>query len=92
VSGIGQDLLVPVPAQLFRKVSPLGLYYARAAQWGNVYTEDVGDLFEQYVGRQLRQSRMDVPTGFQSSTASLPPCRRLPQSRAFTNLIDLQAF
>jgi hypothetical protein len=91
VSGIGQDLLVPVPAELFREVSPLGLYYARAAQWGNVF-KDVGDLFEQYVGRQLRQSRMDVPTGFQSSTASLPPCRRLRQSRAFTNLIDLQAF
>jgi len=36
-----------------RGSGPLGLYYARAAQWGNFF-EDVGDLFEQYVGRQLR--------------------------------------
>jgi hypothetical protein len=55
VAGIGPELLVPVPAQLFRKISPLGLYYAGAARWGNSFTEDVGDLFEQYVGRQLQQ-------------------------------------
>ncbi len=55
VAGIGQELLVPVPAQLFRKISPLGLYYSGAAKWGNSFTEDVGDLFEQYVGRQLEQ-------------------------------------
>jgi hypothetical protein len=47
--------LIPVPAHLFRKISPLGLYYSGAAKWGNRFTEDVGDLFEQYVGRQMQQ-------------------------------------
>jgi hypothetical protein len=55
VAGIGPELLIPVPAQLFRKISPLGLYYSGAAKWGNRFTEDAGDLFEQYVGRQLQQ-------------------------------------
>ena len=55
VAGLGPELLVPVPAQLFRKISPLGLYYSGVAKWGNSFTEDVGDLFEQYVGRQLAQ-------------------------------------
>jgi hypothetical protein len=54
VSGIGTDLLVPVPGQVIRKVSPLGIWYSGFARWGNSFAEDVGDLFEQYVGRQLR--------------------------------------
>jgi hypothetical protein len=54
VSGIGTELLVPVPGQVIRKVSPLGIWYSGFARWGNPFAEDVGDLFEQYVGRQLR--------------------------------------
>lgn len=54
VAGIGTELLIPVPAQLFRKISPLGLYYSGVKKWENRFSEDVGDLFEQYVGRQLR--------------------------------------
>jgi hypothetical protein len=55
VAGIVAEYLIPVPAQLFRKVSPLGLYYSGVSQWGNAFAEDVGELFEQYVGRQLGQ-------------------------------------
>lgn len=55
VAGIGRELLVPVPAQLFRKISPLGVYYSGVDTWGNSFAEDVGDLFEQYVGRQLQR-------------------------------------
>jgi hypothetical protein len=54
VSRIGTDLLVPVPGQVIRKVCPLGIWYAGFARWGNPFAEDVGDLFEQYVGRQLQ--------------------------------------
>jgi len=55
VAGILTEYLIPVPAQLFRKVSPLGLYYTGVSQWDNAFAEDVGELFEQYVGRQLQQ-------------------------------------
>ena len=54
VSGIGTDLLIPVPGQVIRKVSPLGIWYSGVARWGNTFAEDVGNLFEQYVGRQLQ--------------------------------------
>jgi hypothetical protein len=54
VSGIGTDLLVPVPGQVIRKVSPLGIWYSGYERWGNPFAEDIGDLFEQYVGRQLK--------------------------------------
>jgi hypothetical protein len=47
------DLLAPVLGQIFSKISPLGVYYAGAKLWGNSFTDDIGDLFEQYIGRQL---------------------------------------
>ena len=31
------------------------MYYSGAKKWHSSFTEDVGDLFEQYVGRQLQQ-------------------------------------
>lgn len=53
VAGISNELLVPSILLVLRKISPLGVYYAGAKKWGNSFTDDVGDLFEQYVGRQL---------------------------------------
>ena len=53
VSGIGNALLVPVPMQVIRKISPLGIWYAGFDRWGDAFAEDVGDLFQQYVGRLL---------------------------------------
>jgi hypothetical protein len=51
---LNNRLLVPVPLQVIRKISPVGLWYAGFDRWGNSFAEDVGDLFEQYVGRVLR--------------------------------------
>jgi hypothetical protein len=51
---LNNRLMVPVPLQVIRKVSPVGLWYAGFDRWGNSFAEDVGDLFEQYVGRVLR--------------------------------------
>jgi hypothetical protein len=51
---LGHRLLVPVPLQVIRKVSPVGLWYSGIDRWGNSFAEDVGDLFQQYVGRVLR--------------------------------------
>lgn len=54
ISGVVDKLLIPVAPVITRKVSPQGIYYAGVAKWGNSFAEDMGDLFEQYVGRQLK--------------------------------------
>jgi len=53
VSGISDVRLVPVPGLIDRKISPLGLWYTGFDLWGSDFSDDVGELFEQYVGRQL---------------------------------------
>ena len=54
VAGVTDGLLVPVPAYILRKASPLGIYYAGMERWGPRFSADLGYLFEAYVGRQLR--------------------------------------
>jgi hypothetical protein len=53
VAGLADRLLVPVPAFIVRKASPLGIYYAGLEKWGTQFSADLGELFEAYVGRQL---------------------------------------
>ncbi len=53
VSGIGSELLLPVPGLMVRKISPIGIWYMGWDRWGQPFADDVGDLFEQYVGRLL---------------------------------------
>jgi hypothetical protein len=53
VKGYGPGLLAPVSQLVPAKASPLGIYYTGAARFGNAFTQDLGDLFEAYVGRQL---------------------------------------
>lgn len=53
VVGLHEHKLVPVPALVDKKVSPLGIWYAGFERWGNMFATEVGDLFEQYVGRHL---------------------------------------
>jgi hypothetical protein len=47
-------LLAPVPQIIGRKLSPMELYYLGSKRWGNPFTNDMGHLFEDYVGRQLQ--------------------------------------
>ncbi|TDL46493.1 hypothetical protein [Kocuria rosea] len=54
IRGLAPELVIPVPQTLIRKISPLGIYYQGVDRWGNSFAEDLGELFEQYVGRQLR--------------------------------------
>lgn len=54
ISGIGDGHLVPVPGLIDRKISPLGFWYTGFEKWGKPFADDVGELFEQYVGRQLK--------------------------------------
>jgi len=53
VAELASTLLIPVPAFVFRQASPLGLYYTGLARWGKAFADDLGELFEVYVGRQL---------------------------------------
>ncbi|MEU1502888.1 hypothetical protein [Streptomyces sp. NPDC005732] len=53
VKGIGPGLLAPVSQLIPAKASPLGIYYTGVARFGDAFTQDLGDLFEAYVGRQL---------------------------------------
>lgn len=46
-------LLAPVPQIITRKLSPAELYYLGLKRWGLPFTRDMGELFEDYVGRQL---------------------------------------
>ncbi|MGW2891818.1 hypothetical protein ACWDDN_42245 [Streptomyces griseoruber] len=54
VTGFGPGYLIPVPAAVVAKASPLGLYFTGLEGLGEAFAHDLGELFEQYVGRQLR--------------------------------------
>lgn len=54
VAGVADELLIPVPAHLMRKASPLGIYYVAMDRWEGGFTTELGYFFEAYVGRQLR--------------------------------------
>lgn len=57
VRGFGCDYLIPVTPAVLGKVSPMGLYYTGRDHYGEAFeafTQDLGELFEQYVGRHLR--------------------------------------
>lgn len=54
VAQLTDHLIIPVPHLLISKASPLGIYYIGVEKWGSRFAEDVGNLFEEYVGRQLR--------------------------------------
>ncbi|MFE2546661.1 hypothetical protein [Actinacidiphila glaucinigra] len=53
--GFGPGYLAPSSHLIVPKGSPLGLYYMGMAHFGNSFAQELGDLFEQYIGRQLRQ-------------------------------------
>jgi hypothetical protein len=57
VSGLIDRYVLPVPGLAVRKASPLGIYYTGVAQHGNEFADDVGTLFEAYVGRLLKLPR-----------------------------------
>ena len=46
-------LLAPVPQLIARRLSPIELYYQGLKCFGEPYSRDMGELLEDYVGRQL---------------------------------------
>lgn len=57
ISGLGDMDYLPVAALVIRKLSPIGLYYAGLRHFGEGFARDLGHLFEQYVGRNLRLNK-----------------------------------
>ncbi|MFJ6123943.1 hypothetical protein ACIQKE_02510 [Streptomyces griseoviridis] len=51
--GYGPGYTAPVADLVPGKGSPLGIYYTGVARYGNAFAQDLGELFEAYVGRQL---------------------------------------
>jgi len=46
-------LLAPVPQLIPRRLSPLELYYVGLKRWGDAFAQDLGELLEDYLGRQF---------------------------------------
>ena len=47
-------LLAPVPQLILHRLSPIEQYYQGVDRWGDPFARDMGELLEDYVGRQLR--------------------------------------
>ena len=60
VSGLDEHWWMPVPQLLLRKASPIGIFYAGMATFGKTFADDLGPLFEGYIGDQLRLLDPDV--------------------------------
>lgn len=54
ITGLDSLDYVPVANLVVRKISPLGLYYAGLAHFGEAFARDMGQLFEAYVGANLQ--------------------------------------
>lgn len=60
VSGLDERWWMPVPQLLLRKASPIGVFYAGMDRYGKAFADDLGPLFEGYIGDQLRELHTDV--------------------------------
>lgn len=53
ITGLGIDYLCPIPQLAWSKATPWGVYFTLLDYFGPDFASDLGDLFEQYIGRQL---------------------------------------
>jgi hypothetical protein len=54
LTGFGPGYLCPVPYLALAKATPWGVYFTGLSKYGDSFARDLGHLFEQYIGRQLR--------------------------------------
>jgi hypothetical protein len=52
--GFGAGYLCPMPQLAWAKATPWGVYFTGLRHYGDGFARDLGHLFEQYIGRQLR--------------------------------------
>ena len=54
LTGFGPGYLCPIPHLAWAKAASWGVYFTGRGRYREQFTRDLGHLFEQYVGRQLR--------------------------------------
>ena len=54
LTGFGPGYLCPIPQLAWAKATPWGVYFTGLDHYGERFARDLGHLFEQYIGRQLR--------------------------------------
>jgi hypothetical protein len=54
LTGFGTGYLCPIPQLAWAKAAPWGVYFTGLSHYGERFARDLGHLFEQYIGRQLR--------------------------------------
>ena len=54
LTGFGPGYLCPVPYLALAKATPWGVYFTGLKRYKEGFARDLGHLFEQYIGRQLR--------------------------------------
>lgn len=54
LTGFGANYLCPMPQLAWAKATPWGVYFTGLRHYGDGFARDLGHLFEQYIGRQLR--------------------------------------
>lgn len=54
LTGFGTGYLCPMPQLALAKATPWGVYFTLLDHFGPGFASDLGNLFEQYVGRQLQ--------------------------------------
>ena len=54
LTGFGSGYLCPIPHLAWAKAAPWGVYFTGLSRYGEQFARDLGHLFEQYIGRQLR--------------------------------------
>lgn len=54
LTGFGSGYLCPIPGLALAKAAPWGIYFTGRERYGDAFARDLGHLFEQYIGRQLR--------------------------------------
>jgi hypothetical protein len=54
LTGFGPGYLCPIPFLVLAKAAPWGVYFTGLSHYGERFAHDLGHLFEQYIGRQLR--------------------------------------
>ncbi len=54
LTGFGPGYLCPMPQLAWAKATPWGVYFTGLGHYGDRFARDLGHLFEQYIGRQLR--------------------------------------
>lgn len=54
ITGLGGGYLCPLPQLVWAKATPWGVYFTGLSHYGERFAQDLGHLFEQYIGRQLQ--------------------------------------